>query len=133
MTLSMSVFPYCGVIQDQPETEGFLLHTNALFQQNHLQWNLKSTASSWPRMNKISSLETCKRSTVGNKSLPFLIVGPRRSCKRGHTSQRALFKISLRYSDTQIHISTDPPPFLILNNKDQLRSSQSKELTFNQT
>lgn len=74
MTHSMSVFPYCGVIQDQPETEGFLLHTNALFQQNHLQWNLKSTASSWPRMNKISSLETCRRSTVGNKSLPFLLL-----------------------------------------------------------
>lgn len=133
MTHSMSVFPYCDAIQHQPETEGFLLHMYALFQQNHLQWNLKCTASTWPRMNKISSLRTCKRSTVGNKSLSFLIVGPRRTCEGGHASQRLLFLRSLRYSDTQIRISTDPSPFLILNNKDQLRSSQSEELAFNQS
>lgn len=114
--------PLPGAILHQPETEGLLL----LFQQNHLQWNLTCTASTWHRMNKISSLPTCKRSTVGNKSLPFLIAGPRRTCKGGHAHQRALFLRSLWYSDTQIPISTDPSPFLILNNKDQLRSSQSE-------
>lgn len=72
-------------------TEGFLLHTCTLSSsKTNLQWNLKHTASTWHRMNKISSLITCKRSTVGNKSLPFLTAGPRRNCKRGHTSQRTL-------------------------------------------
>lgn len=86
-----SVFPYSGAIQHQPETEGFLLHTYALFQQNHLQWNLKCTASTWHGMNKISFLRTCQRSTVGNKSLSFLIVGPRRTFKGGHMQAKGHF------------------------------------------
>lgn len=124
-----TVFSYCGAIQHQPGNWGiFAAHMYALFQQNQFAVELETHSQHLAQDEQDKLLNNMQEKHSGQQITPLSHCWTKEKLQKGPHKPK---DTSLRY--TQIHISADPSPFLILNNKNQLRSSQSEELAFNQT
>lgn len=90
-TSSVWVSPCCGAVQQQPEAEGFLLHTYTLPAKPSAVEPENVQPALMQKINKnISSLRTHTRGTVGKKNhSPYssLFVGPRTNFKGGHRAE----------------------------------------------